>query len=476
MVEESKEDFKKDLSIRLKKYGESDNQGNLYINSPISGKTKIGSFREVKEKVKSFFDKSNLAEQIWEIQPFFYDKTGCFWIWRKGYYKWEKVDETEILNMVSYKSDANTVNSKEKNEIIEAMRQYGRKKIPKEISRRWIQFKDTVYDLENDVTFKASPEYMVTNPIPWELGKTGETPIMDKIFEEWVGKEYVQTLYEIMAYSILPDYPLSRIFCFVGGGMNGKSKYLELLRKFVGDENSCSSELDNLLNSRFEKTRLHKKLVVLMGETNFNEMSRTSMLKQLSGGDLIGFEQKNKTPFEDINYAKILISTNTLPSTTDKTTGFYRRWVIVDFPNQFSEKKDILGEIPEHEMNNLAFKCLGYLKLLLQKREFHNEGNIEERMKRYEERSNPLEKFIKEYCDTSDPDAFMTKNQLIKKLDDWLSSNGYRKLSDVEITKRMKKMGFEDGREYVDWYENGKLTKKRARCWLGIKFLGNNNE
>ena len=94
-----------------------------------------------------------------------------------------------------------------------------------------------------------------------------------------------------------------------------------------------------------------------MGETNFNEMSRTSKLKKLTGGDLIGFEYKNKNPFEAKNYAKILIATNSLPTTSDKTLGFYRRWMIIDFPNQFSEKKDILKDIPEEEYESLALKC-----------------------------------------------------------------------------------------------------------------------
>jgi len=190
---------------------------------------------------------------------------------------------------------------------------------------------------------KASAEFFVTNPIPYPLHKERfvETPIMDKIFEEWVGKKYVKILYEILAYCLIPSYPLNRIFCFLGAGMNGKSKYLELLRKFIGTENCCSTELDTLLNSRFEVTRLHKKLVCQMGETNFNEMSKTSILKKLSGGDLIGFEYKRKDPFEENNYAKIMIATNNLPATTDKTIGFYRRWTLIDFPNQFSEKKDI---------------------------------------------------------------------------------------------------------------------------------------
>jgi len=43
---------------------------------------------------------------------------------------------------------------------------------------------------------------------------------------------------------------------------------------------------------------------------------------------------------------------------------FYRRWTIIDFPNQFTEKKDILKDIPEIEFNNLATKCVVILKNL----------------------------------------------------------------------------------------------------------------
>jgi len=171
-----------------------------------------------------------------------------------------------------------------------------------------------------------------------------------------------------------------------------KSKFLQLLTKFIGEDNVTSTELDTLLTSRFEITRLHKKLVCQMGETNFSEINKTSIIKKLTGQDIIGFEYKNKDPFEEINYAKILIATNNLPTTTDKTIGFYRRWMIIDFPNQFNEKKDILKDIPEEEYNALALKCSLILKDLLETRTFTNEGSVEDRMKRYEDHSNPLEK------------------------------------------------------------------------------------
>jgi len=456
----------------INRFGSTDDNGNLVIDSGVQ-KQKIGSvISEVKEVISYWFDKSELSKKIWEVQPYFYDKSKLWWLWDKREKRWEMVDTTDILLIVADSSTADTISAKDKNEIISAMEQYGRQKIPKEVQPTWIQFKDTLVDIKTGEEFKASPEYFVTNPIPWELHKERfiDTPVMDKIFEEWVGKENIKQLYQILSYCLIPDYPIHRIFCFIGGGMNGKSKFLELLRKFIGSYNCCSTELDTLLASRFEVTRLHKKLVCQMGETNFNEMSKTSLLKKLSGGDLIGFEYKNKNPFEENNYAKILIATNNLPTTTDKTIGFYRRWMIIDFPNQFSEKKDILAEIPEEEYEILAVKCLGILKDLLEERCFHNEGTIEQRKEKYESKSNFLETFLTQFT-TEDVNGYITKADFYKRFAGWCKENRHREMSETSVGLSMKKAGIESDTKYFNWLHDNKGGN--ARIWAGLKWKEN---
>lgn len=425
--------------------------------------------------LQSYYTKKDLAKDIWNILPYFYDNSKMWWLWNDQKYKWEIVDDKDILNLVSENTDANTINSKEKGEILESMQQFGRKKIPKPIKQTWIQFKDTIVDFQTGEEFKATPEYFVTNPIPYRLHKNKYflTPTIDKIFNEWVGEKNVQTLYEILSYCLIPDYPIHRLFCLIGEGMNGKSCYLRLLKKFVGEDNVTATELDTLLNSRFEVTRLHKKLVCIMGETNFSEMSKTSIIKKLTGQDTIGFEYKNKNPFEDVNYAKILIATNNLPTTTDKTIGFYRRWLIIDFPNRFSEKKDILSEIPEEEYEMLTIKCLNLLSDLLKKKEFTNEGTIEERAKKYEDKSDPLEKFMKEFTEES-YEGSIWKFEFEKRLNEWCKENRFRSMSEVVIGKKMKEKGIEQNQKMSDWFIEGE--KKLLRAWIGIKWKGDNSQ
>lgn len=396
--------------------------------------------KNIKKITKNYYNKVELAENIWEEIPFFYDSNKIWWLWDKTNYKWKQVDETDILLLVREITEENTINSKERGELIEAFKQEGRNRKPKEIKKTWVQFKNKIIDVENGEEIEASPEYFVTNPINFEIGESEETPVMDRIFTEWVGEEFVNTLYEIVAYCLLPDYPIHRLFCLAGSGSNGKSKYFELIRKFVGIENITSTDLEDLLNSRFEKSKLYKRLVVFMGETNFNTLNRTSLLKRLTGGDTISFEIKNKNAFDDVNYAKILIATNGIPYSEDKTEGFYRRWLIIEFPNKFSEKKDILKEIPDEEYNNLARKCSTILKNLLEKRKFSNEGTIQQRKEKYEELSNPVDMFIEENCKREGEIPFF---KFYEELCNFSTSRGYRPLGKIEVSKILKREGFE---------------------------------
>ena len=383
--------------------------------------------------------------------------------------KWKISNEVNILNKIEEITGEDIISPKNRILILNSLKQECRKTKPQDMKSTWIQFKNQIHDIKTGEVFEASPNYFVTNPIPYKThnGIYELTPKMDRIFEEWVGKEYVKTLYEIIAYALLPNYPLNRLFCFIGSGMNGKSCFMNLLQKFLGKENCCSTELDTLLTSRFEVTRLHKKLICIMGETNFNEMNKTSMLKKLTGGDLIGFEYKNKPHFHDFNYAKILIATNSLPTTSDKTLGFYRRWLIIDFPNQFSEQKDILAEIPEEEYEALALKCVSILHDLLIKRRFHNEGSVEDRMSKFEAKADFLQKFLDDFV-VFECDGHITKADFRKKFADWCIENRHRQMAENTLSKKLKEKSIESGRKYADWLYDGKGGQ--LNVYLGVKW------
>lgn len=458
------------LEFRLKEFATSAKnetailiQGHsLLFNKP---EKEIALVTYLAESFNQFTDYLQIAKEFIKIHPLYYDAGKNWWIWdfkRKCYVF---TDETDILIAIDNNIKNPSAKANIKSELLEALRRAGRKNKPKDFKPTWVQFKEKIVDFKTGLEFEATPEYFSTNPINWELGEEEDTPTLDRLFEEWVGKDNVLTMYQIIAYCILQDYPVHRIFCFFGEGLNGKSCFLRILKNFIGEQNCTATELELLLNSRFEITRLHKKLACLMTETNFEEMAKTAIIKKLTGQDLIGYEYKNKNPFDDVNYAKILISTNNLPPTTDKTIGFYRRWLIIDFPNRFKEGQDIVGIIPDVEYKNLAKKSIRILKDLIGLGKFHNEGEIEERMKRYEDRSNPFDKFYRENVEESHED-FIGKTEFKRRLEEFCKENRFRTISEISINKRMKDLGIFDGMK--DYFQSGE--RHNFRVWLSIKW------
>jgi hypothetical protein len=179
-----------------------------------------------------------------------------------------------------------------------------------------------------------------------------------------------------------------------------------------------------------------------MGEASQEDIKNSNMLKKLAGEDLISFQFKGKTPFTEENTALCTVLTNSLPITNDKSMGFYRRWILLDFPNQFDGIKfDLISGIPEIEFNNLALKCLNTLKRLYGTKKFTNEGSFEERMTKYEERSNPVMKFIDEYC-IEEAGVNITLREFANICNIYLKSKHLKMQTAIQIGRLLRNEGF----------------------------------
>lgn len=424
--------------------------------------------KEIKDSPFYVFEKEGQALEFIKKQPIFYDKSGIWWIWNLEEHFWEYCDDITILNGIRKSIGINTINSKERTEIINALKQIGREHAPEEVEKNWIQFKDKIVDIDTGEIFKAESKYFITNPIPWKIGETEETPTLDKYFKEWVvakglqDESYIKTLYEIIAYSCLKKQFLQRLFAFVGSGSNGKGVFLSILRKLLGKNNICSTELRILAGNQFESSGLYKKQACFMGEVDAYDMENTNLIKKLSGEDDIRYCFKGKTPFTERSSTTCLMNTNSLPVSPDKSKGFYRRWLIIDFPHEFPVGRDILSEIPEKEFENLCKKIIRIAKELIETKRFTNEGNIELRRKKYEDRSNPIIRFVQEHC-TEDFEDYEILKKFAFNLNKYLERNRLRPMSNKAIAKRLKDENYDIIRTTKD-----SLT---TRYIIGVKLI-----
>lgn len=247
-----------------------------------------------------------------------------------------------------------------------------------------------------------TPDYLSTIQIPVIYDPIAVCSNISKFFSEVLKQENIQLAHEIFGHCLVRNYSMQKAFLFIGDGANGKSTFLDLLREFLGGENCSSQSLYALETIRFAVAELEGKLANIFADLPYSEISRASMFKMLTGGDAIQAEEKFKQPFSFINYAKLLFSTNKPPTIDDDTFAFWRRWVMINFPNKFegdSEDRYILQKLttPE-ELSGLLNLSLEALKKLRQKGQFSYSKTVDEVSEWYKKASKPEYAFIEEWC------------------------------------------------------------------------------
>ena len=430
-----------------------------------------------------------ISTEMFKTNPIIYEDK-IWWRWDSEFKRWYMVDDVKIImefnnNFILRGANSSIFSSGLRQTILNALKQAGRifkEQFLQEIKPTWIVFKDCIVDVETGETFDHDFIYFAKNPIPYNYLDDDNIDItkIDNLFKQWIvgngqDETWVQTLYEVVAYSMLPDYPLETIFCLHGDGSNGKSSFVKLLVNFLGMYNCSATELSLLSNpnSRFETTALQGKLVCLMSELDDAQIKNTSLLKKLTGNkEIIRAEYKGKGHVEFINYAKIIMSTNVIPDTADKTDGFYRRWLVIDFPNKFdSTNGDILKYLTYKDYSALARKSITILKNVLQKNTFTNLGSIKQRRQRYEDKANPLKRFIDEQC-VVDINNDIPVFEFYDIFSSYITEKGYRNISKSKLSRLMKENGYEVEVKNVS-LENG--THKSWRYYIGIDMKKANN-
>ena len=316
-----------------------------------------------------------------------------------------------------------------------------------------IAFANGVLDIKTDEFRKPRPVDLLTTKLPVNYKPNARCPLIDKIFSDLV--EDPTDLYELTAYCLWRGYPYHKVFFLYGSGGNGKSVFQNILILLLGAHNVKAIDLASLCTNRFASAELYGKLAAICGEIRYSELKDTDLLKRLTGGDAIRAERKYKDPFDYHNYAKIIVSANEIPKTSDKTRAFYRRVYLIQFPNVFEgtgrEDKTLLSKVGKEELEGLAAKAVRYLQQLIKRGFFFtNDKPTDELERDYERLSNPLAEFLEQFT-VEDPEGMIPRHHLRELFNLWQKSKGRRTWTDKAVTQEMKLLGHEFAQRTVDY-------------------------
>lgn len=216
-----------------------------------------------------------------------------------------------------------------------------------------IAVKNGVLDLKTKELLEFNPKYFFFNKIP--ITYQTDTLCMDIIkFLKQVlyDEKEVDVIQEIFGYLLLKEYRIEKAFMFLGSGRNGKGKTVELMKRFIGIENTCNIPIQSLSDDSFNVGELFNKMANIGADISSGVLKETGMFKSLTGRDLISAQRKFLTRVKFTNYAKMVFCANELPITYDKTIAFFNRWLILDFPYTFLSQKEI-DLVPPNDRRNV---------------------------------------------------------------------------------------------------------------------------
>ncbi|KKN05506.1 hypothetical protein LCGC14_1086720, partial [marine sediment metagenome] len=163
-----------------------------------------------------------------------------------------------------------------------------------------------------------------------------------------------------------PHYKSQTMFLHVGKAHNGKGTLLYAITKFLNEVNVIGLSMHNIVEN-FLTGHLVYALANICGDISYKFIDETGMLKRARGEDFITTDRKFLGPITFLNRAKMHFSAQEVPQTNDRTRGFYRSFIIIQYNVDFSNNPDTnLREklTSEKEMLGLLRKVLEALKRL----------------------------------------------------------------------------------------------------------------
>lgn len=315
----------------------------------------------------------------------------------------------------------------------------------KELSdARYIGFNNGVYDVVDDTLNAFSPEYVITNKIPWDYKPDAYSELADNTLNKLAcGDTAIRALLEeCIGYCFYRANTFNKAFILTGDKSNGKSTFLKVLTVLLGENNVASLDLKNL-GDRFSKASLFGKLANIGDDISDEFVPDASLFKKITDGGRIQVEKKGQDPFEFNPYVKLIFSANDIPRIRDKTGAVLRRLVIIPFNARFSEsdvdynpniKSDLTQDTSIEYLIMLG--CQG-LKRLLATQKFTISQKVEEERQAYNIENNPILAFIEEVGKegiVNEP-----TNEVYKRYQVFCAENNYQPTSNIVFSKSINK-------------------------------------
>jgi P4 family phage/plasmid primase-like protien len=313
----------------------------------------------------------------------------------------------------------------------------------------------------------ATPERGFRTRSPAEWDPEADAPIFRTYLEQVVQtEEERRTLQEYAGYSLMYwGLPYHKALFLVGPQASGKSTFLKVLQEMLGKTTQLSPQ--QLVDDDYGAIELEDSWANLASDIPSELLSNVGRFKEITAGDRIFAERKYEQGYTIEPTAKHFYSANQLPEIKIDDNAFFRRVMIVAFPETIDrEQRD--PELPEKlelELDGVLQWAANGLQRLMQNEGFTRDLKPEETRRVWDEHASSIGQFkIRRLEVTNRSEDVEAKQDVYQAYGEFCIENGLPTESKQLLTRtltRDPRIGQAD-RTPEEW-------SKQTSCYTGVR-------
>lgn len=274
-----------------------------------------------------------------------------------------------------------------------------------------IYVQNGVLDLETlELREVLATDYMLhRTSIPWD--PDSECPYWEEFITQIYSNnespgQMVEFIQEVFGYTLTGSIGEQKLFVHVGGGSNGKSKLLEVLRALTGSYSAllgCTvlAKSKGALQKEFDRIgpKIEGKRAVIVDDLDTQTQWNEGFVKSLTGPKIpcrYLYAEEKDIP----NRAKFHIGCNTLPAPESENYGILRRICLIPYACRFepdpAKEKEITERTMEELPGILKWAVLGANRMLVENRGIRYPKEVLFALKEYKEDHFKIEALMDE--------------------------------------------------------------------------------
>jgi putative DNA primase/helicase len=313
-----------------------------------------------------------------------------------------------------------------------------------------IAFRNGLYNVYDDSFVPFTHEHVITNRIDWDYNPHAYYQLTDEVLNNIACNDAAirSLLEEMIGACMYRSNQLAggKAFVLTGGGANGKSTFLNMLKTMLGKRNTSVLDLKKL-GDRFSTVMLFGKLANIGDDISDEFVTDAAEFKKIVTGETIDAEQKGQPKFDFEPYCKLLFSANNIPRIGKgrDSSAILRRLVIIPFNAKFDSSdpnfKPFIGDSLKGQESMEYMIQLGIqgLKRVLMDRKYTTSKKVQDELNEFEETNNPILGFFRECQNENIPIENEATNTVYRRYQEYCIANSLTPMSNGEFSKQVKK-------------------------------------